>query len=150
MGQEAGPRSPEQAILLLRIIGLSLGLGVTLFAAVSWYLQQQNPVGTVVQGSLYYNAAILMAFLAALGAFLAWRWRVAPILERQTSETDWRTRSGEIQAAVMTTWALLEAGALVDEVIYFLTGIGFAGALGVALIWAGIGLTWPKANWLQA
>lgn len=151
MGQEAGPRSPEQAILLLRIIGLSLGAGVTLFAAVSWYLhQQQDPVRALVYGSLAYNAAIAMAFLAALGAFLVWRWRVAPILERPASETEWQSRASGIQTGVMITWALLEAGALVDEVVYFLTGNGMAGVLGVVLIWAGIGLTWPKASWLGA
>lgn len=141
MGQEAGPRSPEQAILLLRIIGLSLGAGVTLFAAVSWYLHQQDAVGAVVYGSLNYNAAIAMAFLAALGAFFVWRWRVAPILARPTSETEWQARASRIQTSVLITWALLEAGALVDEVVYFLTGNGVAGVLGVALIWAGIGLT---------
>lgn len=151
MGQEARPGSPGQAVLLLRTIGLSLGAGVTLFAGVSWYLhQRQNPVAAADYRGLDYDAAIAMAFLAALGAFLVWRLRVAPNLVRPVRETEWQTRASGIQTGLITTWALLEAGALVDEVVFFLTGNSLAGVLGVALIWVGIGLTWPKAGWLEA
>lgn len=150
MSQGAGPRSPGQAILMLRIIGLSLGTGVTLFAFVSWFLhQQQTPVRELVYGSLTYNGTIAMAVLAAIGAFFVWRWRVAPILERPARETEWQPRAAAIQTGVVITWALLEGGALVGEVVYFLTGNGTAGVLGVVLIWAGIGLTWPKREWLE-
>lgn len=149
MSKGAGPRSPEQAILMLRIIGLSLGTGVTLFAVVSWYLhQQQGPISDLVYGSLTYNGAIAMAFLAAVGALFVWRWRVAPILERPAREAEWRPRAAALQAGLILTWALLEGGALVCEVVYFLTGHGIAGVLGVLLIWTGVGLTWPRSEWL--
>lgn len=150
MNTDTGPRSPGQAIVLLRIIGLSLASGVTLFAFVSWYLhQQQNPVGELVYGSLNYNAAIAMALLAAIGAFSVWRWRVAPLLEPASRETDWRARASAIQTGVIIVWALLEAGALVDGVVYLLTGNGLAGILSVGLIWVGVAFTWPKASWLE-
>lgn len=150
MSQGAGPRSPGQAILMLRIIGLSLGTGVTLFAFVSWFLhQQQEPMGELAYGSLTYTGAIAMVLLAAIGAFFVWRWRVAPILERPARETEWQHRASALQTGVIVTWALLEGGALVAEVVYFLTGNGTAGLLGAVLIWLGIGLTWPKREWLE-
>lgn len=150
MSQGAGPRSPGQAILMLRIIGLSLCTGVTLFAFVSWFLhQQQGPMGEQVYGSLTFNGAIAMAVLATLGASFVWRSRVVPILQRPARETEWQSRAAAIQTGALITWALLEGGALVAEVVYFLTGNGIAGVLGVVLIWAGIGLTWPKREWLE-
>ncbi len=150
MSQGAGPRSPGQAILMLRIIGLSLGTGVTLFAFVSWFLhQQQGPIGEPVYGSLTFNGALAMAVLAAIGASFVWRSRVVPVLERPAQETEWQSRAAAIQTGALITWALLEGGALVAEVVYFLTANGMAGVLGVVLIWAGIGLTWPKREWLE-
>jgi hypothetical protein len=150
MDQGADPRSPEQAILMMRVIGLSLGTGVTLFAVVSWYLHQQDqPIGEFIYGSLTYNGAYAMAFLAALGALFVWRWRVAPVIEQSPRETDWRARAAALRTGLILTWALLEGGALVAEVVYLLTGHGVAGVLGVVLIWAGLALTWPRQEWLQ-
>lgn len=150
MNQGAGPRSPGQAILMLRIIGLSLGTGVTLFALVSWFLhQQQGPVTDLAYGSLAYNGAIAMIFLAAIGALFLWRWRVVPILEQPAREGDWQPRAAALNTVVIVTWALLEGGALVGEVVFFLAGNAVAGVLGVILIWTGIALTWPKREWLE-
>lgn len=149
MNQGPGPRSPDQAILMMRIIGLSLGTGVTLFAAVSWFLhQQQGPVGPAIDSSLAFNGFLLLLALASVGAALVWRWRVASVIERRGRETEWRPRAAAIQTGVIITWALLEGAALAGEVVYFLTGNALAGLLGVLLIWVGIGLTWPKRAWL--
>lgn len=149
MDQSQGPGSPDQAILMMRIIGLSLGTGVTLFAAVSWFLhQQQGAVSSDIDSSLAFNGFLAMFLLAAVGAILVWRWRVAPILERPERETEWQPRAAAIQTGVIITWAILEGAALVGEVVYFLTGNGLAGVLGVLLIWTGIGLSWPKREWL--
>ncbi|MGK7311245.1 MAG: hypothetical protein ACN0LA_03320 [Candidatus Longimicrobiales bacterium M2_2A_002] len=149
MSQGPGPRSPEQAILMMRIIGVSLGTGVTLFAFVSWFLHQQQ--GAVTPGfdpGLAFNGFLALLVLAALGALFVWRLRVAPVIERAHGENHWQPRASAIQTGVITTWALLEGAALVGEVVYFLTGHTLAGLLGVLLIWGGIGLTWPKRDWL--
>lgn len=149
MNQGPAPRSPEQAILLMRIIGASLGTGVTLFAFVSWFLhQQENPISEFSYGSLAYNGFLALAVLVALGATFLWRWRVAPLIEEPHQEADWQERAARIQTGLIVTWALVEGAALVGEVVYFLTGNGVAGVLGVVLIWGGIGMTWPKRDWL--
>lgn len=149
MAQRPGPRSPDQAILMMRIIGLSLGAGITLFAIVGWFLhQQRGAVAESAYGSLTFNAFLALVALVSAGAIFVWRWRVVAILERPARETEWQARAAELQTGVIITWALLEGGALVGEVVYFLTGNAVAGALGVLLIWIGIALTWPKREWL--
>ena len=150
MAQSPGqPRSPEQAILMMRIIGISLGTGVTLFAVVSWFFHQQD--GTPASGfdpSLAFNGYLVLFLLSAIGALFVWRTRVGPVIERPAQETEWRPRASSIQAGVIITWGILEGGALFGEVVYFLTGHPVAGILGVALIWIGVGLTWPTREWL--
>ncbi len=148
MSQGPGPRSPDHAILMMRIIGGSLGTGVTLFAFVSWFLHQQGGLTTDIDASLAFNGFLALLLLAALGAIFIWRSRVAPIIERPREETEWQPRASAIQTGVITTWALIEGAALAGEVVYFLTGHTLAGVLGVALIWVAIGLTWPKKEWL--
>ena len=149
MNQGPGPRSPEQAILMMRIIGISLGTGVTLFAFVGWFLhQQEGPVAPEIDAALAFNGFVALFLLAALGALFVWRLRVAPLIERPHEETEWRSRASAIQTGVIITWALLEGAALAGEVVYFLTGQTLAGLLGVILIWGGVGLTWPKREWL--
>ncbi|MDX1674180.1 MAG: hypothetical protein R3314_05185 [Longimicrobiales bacterium] len=149
MAQGPGPRSPEQAILMMRIIGISLGTGVTLFAFVSWFLhREQGPIATEFDASLFFNGFVALFLIAGLGALFVWRTRVAPVIQRPTEETHWRPRAAAIQTGVIIAWALLEGAALVGEVVYFLTGHWVAGLMGVLLIWGGIGLTWPKRGWL--
>lgn len=149
MNQGPGPRSPEQAILMMRIIGISLGTGVTLFAFVSWFLhQQQGGMTSEIDPSLAFNGFLALFLLAAAGAMSVWRTRVAPIIQRPREETEWQARASAIQTGVIITWAIVEGAALAGEVVYFLTGYTLAGVLGVILIWAGVGLTWPKREWL--
>ena len=149
MSNGPGPRSPDQAILMMRIIGISLGTGVTLFAAVSWFLHQQP--GAMEPGfdaDLAFNGFLALFLLAGLGAIAVWRLRVAPVLSRPKEKAEWQARASSIQTGLIITWALIEGAALFGEVIYFLTGHVLAGALGVLLIWTAIGLTWPKKEWL--
>ena len=104
MNQGPGPRSPDQAILMMRIIGLSLGTGVTLFAVVSWFLhQQQGPVRPAMDSSLAFNGFVLLLLLASVGAVLVWRWRVAPLIERPLREDEWQPRAAAIQTGVIIT-----------------------------------------------
>jgi hypothetical protein len=149
MSQGPGPRSPDQAILMMRIIGISLGTGVTLFAFVGWFLhQQQDAITTDLDPGLAFNGFLVMFLLATAGAIFVFRRRVAPIIERPKRDADWQARAAEIQTGLIITWALVEGGALVGEVVYFLTGNAVAGVVGVLLIWGGVLATWPKREWL--
>ena len=142
------PRSPGQAILMMRIIGISLGTGVTLFAFVSWFLhQEQGPINPELDAAVLFNGFLGLFLVAALGALAVFRARVAPVIHRP-SEEQWQPRASAIQTGIIITWAILEGAALVGEVLYFLTGHALAGVLGVLLIWGGVGLTWPKRSWL--
>jgi hypothetical protein len=145
-----GPGSPEQALLTFRIIGLSLGLGVTLFAAVSWYLNQGRTPTDAAGAGLMLNAMLAVAVGAAVAGVLFWRARVAPLIERPHPRNDWLAHAAEVQTNVIIVWALMEGAALFAEVVYFLYGSAFAGVLGVAAIWITLGLTWPKREWLGA
>ena len=136
---------------MMRIIGISLGTGVTLFAFVSWFLHQQNPPsnGTGLDtGPLFYGFLALF-LLAALGAIFVFRTRVAPVIARPPEQDRWQPRASEIQTGLILAWGLAEGAALFGEVIYFLTGFTLAGILGLALIWGAVGLAWPKRAWLQ-
>lgn len=145
-----GPATPEQALLTVRIIGASLGIGVTLFAAVSWYLHRTGASADVGGGTLMFNAMLAAALGAAVAGTLFWRARVAPLIERPVPREDWLAHAGEVQTSVIIVWGLMEGAALLAEVVYFLYGSPFAGALGVAAIWVTLALTWPKREWLGA
>ncbi len=139
--------SAAQALLAFRIIGASLGLGVTLFAFVSWFLHQQGgPARAAPDPDLMASLVVALATAAILTAILFWRARVAPLIEREAARPE-ESRTGDIQTNVVIVWALLEAPALFAVVLYFMYGNVLAGALGVALIWAALAATWPREEW---
>ena len=142
------PGTPGQAILIMRIIGGSMALGVTLFAFVAWFMHLQDGLTTDFDPGLAFNGFLVLVLLTGVGAVFIWRARVAPIIERPREETEWRARASAIQTGLIIIWALVEGAALVGEVVYFLTGYTLAGVVGVLLIWGAVGLTWPKAEWL--
>jgi hypothetical protein len=143
------PNSPGQAILVMRIIGGSMALGVTLFALVSWYLHQQDTApATGLDSGLMFNLFLALFLLAALGAMYVFRSRVGPVIERPPEDDRWRARASEIQGGLILAWGIADGAALFGQVIYFLTGHALAGVLGLALIWGAVALTWPKKAWL--
>ncbi len=145
-----GPSTP-QALLAFRIIGASMGLGVTLFAFVSWFLHLQSPpTPPDIDPGLAFNVWLAVALTAIVAAILFWRARVAPLIEGQATPAERTTRAGEVQTNVIITWALLEGPALMAIVIYFLYDHVMAGLLGVILIWVGLALTWPQREWFGA
>jgi hypothetical protein len=141
--------SPAQALLALRIIGASLGAGVTLFAGVSWLIHQQGgPFLDQDDAALANSLSIGFALVVALAAVAIWRARVRPLV-REPPGTDWVERATTIQTPVIITWALLEAGALISVAVYFAYGVGFAALRGLALMWAGLAATWPQTSWFD-
>jgi F0F1-type ATP synthase membrane subunit c/vacuolar-type H+-ATPase subunit K len=131
----------------MRLIGVALATGVTLFAGVAWLIQPAAPPAPADPTLLYLWIAISTTLAAV--AMIVWRGRVAPYLERSEAETDWRPRAERIQGGLILTWALVEAAALMGVVVYFVEGHALAGFGGVVLMWGALAMTWPKEAWLQ-
>lgn len=140
-----------QALLTFRMIGASLGIGVTLFAFVSWFRHQQQGPGDVAgDPALMFNLMLGVAVASVVAAIVLWRARVSPLIERPSPDRERRAAPGEIQTNVVMVWALIEGAALFAVVVYFLYGSALAGLLGVALIWAALAATWPRREWFDA
>jgi F0F1-type ATP synthase membrane subunit c/vacuolar-type H+-ATPase subunit K len=144
----APPRteSPVASIRVMRLIGVALAAGVSLFAVVVWILRQDGQTPPAGEPALLY---LWIAFATSLAAasMVVWRGRVVPHLDRSAT-SDWRPRAGRIQSGLVITWALVEAAALFGVVVYFVAGHGLAGVGGVVLMWAAVVFTWPRADWL--
>lgn len=141
--------SSAQALLALRIIGVSLGAGVTLFAGVSWVVHQQG--GPFIdQGSpgLVFGVFVAFALLAAIAALAVWRTRVVPLVQRPPGRS-WAERATGIQTPVIITWAILEAASMAGVAVYFLYGNVLAAVIGVAFMWIGLAATWPQLDWFD-
>lgn len=139
--------SPGAAIAMMRIIGIALGLGVTFFAAVAWLVQGQAGSPRPPSPTLLYLWIAAATTLAAASIIL-WRGNVVPRIEKPAPDEDWRARARSIQTGLIISWALVEAAALFGVVLYFLEGHALAGGLGVLMMWAAVGLTWPREEWL--
>lgn len=111
------PASPQQALLAFRIIGAILGLGVTLFAGVSWYVNRGALVPPGEVGSLMFNLMLAMAAGAAIAAIPFWRARVTPLLERVPPAGDWPPHTALVQTNVIVVWAIIEGAALFAEIV---------------------------------
>lgn len=143
----SGP-TPSQALLAFRIIGASLGIGVTLFALVSAFTHQQGDVYQADgDATLMFNLMLALALGGTLAAIVFWRARVAPLIERPTSEQRPDAAANELQTNVIIVWALVEAPSIFAVLVYFLYENLLAGILGVAMIWTALALTWPSRDW---
>jgi F0F1-type ATP synthase membrane subunit c/vacuolar-type H+-ATPase subunit K len=143
--------SPDDAIRVLRLIGLALGGGVTMFAVVAW-LVQQGAAGALGDDPLTLYLWLALTTSLAAASLVAWRGMVVPHLaDGRAGHRDarpWQERAGRIQSGVIITWALVEAAALFGVIAYFLDGRMGPAVGGVALMWSAIALTWPRTEWL--
>jgi F0F1-type ATP synthase membrane subunit c/vacuolar-type H+-ATPase subunit K len=142
-GRTAG--DPHAAVRSMRAIGLAMAGAVTIFALVALLLHRQSPPPGAGPLMLYLWIAVATSLAAA--SIVWWRGNVVPLIERAEGD-DWRGRAARIQAGLVVCWALVEAGALFGVVVYFLEGAWPAGALGVAMMWLAVALTWPRTGWL--
>lgn len=140
---------PQAALRTMRIIGLALAGGVTMFAAVTWFLHQETPPAPA-DGPwlLYLWIAIATTLLAA--SMVVWRGMAVPWIERPDPDTDWRVRAAKIHSGAVITWALVEAAALFGVMVYFLQGTVLPGLLGTFIMWAALAFTWPQPEWLAS
>lgn len=139
----------DQPHIVLRLIGASLGMGVTAFALVAWYVWRQGPaVHATPDPSLMFTVMWVLALAGIATATALWRSRVTPLLE--AAGTDRVARAEALRTTVIMVWAVIEAPALFAVVVYYLYDIPLAGVLGVVLIWGALALTWPRRDWFDA
>lgn len=156
MAQNPMPSSPEQALQVSRIIAIALVAGVTLFAAVTWFIQQERKPAITETSELLFYVFLGVAFASASAAMVIWRSMVAPHIEGAhrahdtTTAMDPIARTSALQTGLIVTWAVLEGAAMLGVVAYFIDGKGLAGSLAVLLMWIGVGLTWPRREWFPA
>jgi F0F1-type ATP synthase membrane subunit c/vacuolar-type H+-ATPase subunit K len=146
--KSASTATPEAALRVMRMIGLALGAGVTMFAVAAWVIQP-GAAATPSDPPLMLYLWIAMATTLAAGSLVVWRGRVVPHLASASGGADWRERADRIQAGLVITWALVETAALFGVVVYFLDGQVLPIAAGVALMWVALAMTWPRAEWLE-
>lgn len=139
----------NQALLTFRIIGVSLGLGVTMFAVVAWFTNQQGPTAPApADPTLMFAIVLALALGAVTAATALWRARVEPLLGAGGGD-DPAARVAPIQSNVIIVWAIIEAAALFAVVVHYLYNAPLAGAVGVVLIWGALAATWPKREWVE-
>lgn len=142
------PGDRHDALRTMRAIGLFLAGGVTVFALIALLLHRQSPP-PAGDGPLILYVWIAVATSLTAASIVWWRGNVVPLIDG-SDPRDWRARAPAIQTGLVVAWALVEAGALFGVVVYFLEGAALAGALGVAMMWAALAATWPRADWLTA
>jgi hypothetical protein len=120
---------------------------VTLFAVIATFWNR-SVAPTAGQDPLMLYVWIAVATSLTAASIMWWRGTVVPLIERPGGN-DWRSQAAALQTGMIVAWGLIEAAALFGVVVYFLEGARAAGALGVAMIWTALVLTWPRADWLE-
>lgn len=111
------PATPEARMRSIKLIHGALGAGVALFLLVTAWVHRVTPPAPVpVSGPLltYAGLGILAAMLLAL-RFLP---EPDPAPAPEQSPEQWWVTS---QARLIVRWALLEAGCLVNGVVWFIS-----------------------------
>lgn len=150
--QRSDARKDLGSLATTRLIAAALIGGVTVFAVVAWVMvQADGPMSASPAGGadvmLYAWAAASLAAVAA--AVVLWRLKVSPLLESPRSTEAAPGRDMELQTGLIMTWAILEGAALFGVVVYLLHGVLLPYAVGLLLVWLGIGLTFPRSGWFR-
>ena len=140
---------PATAQRIDTYVGLSLALGVTIFAGVSWYLHQtvQAPTSDPQFTQLLIYAWIALTAVTTLSAVILWRSRVQPLINGNQSLP--RERMPQLTANLLICWALIESASLLGVTIYFLTGTVWVAAVAEVIIWVAFLVTRPQVEWYE-
>ena len=140
---------PATAQRIDTYVGLSLALGVTIFAGVSWYLHQtgQAPAADPQFTQLLIYAWIALTAVTTLSAVILWRSRVQPLINGNESLP--RERMPQLTANLLICWALIESASLLGVTIYFLTGTVWVAAVAEVIIWVAFLVTRPQVEWYE-
>ncbi len=145
----AAPDSPQAAIKTMRVIGVAIASGVTAAALVAWSVQRGGPPPPTATPALFYVwIAVATSLLAA--SMILWRGNVVPLIQRPALGSAWRKRARKIQTGVVVSWLVVGGGAIFGVILCFAWGIWQAGALGAAMMWITLAITWPRDEWLAA
>lgn len=143
-------RPPAPALLLLRLIGASMGVAVTMLAMLAWSANQLDAgVRAPMDPTLMFTLVVALALGAVIAAIAMWRARVEPLIAGGRGSDDPVARVGSIQNNVIIVWAIIEGPALFAVIVHYLYHAPLAGAVGVVLIWGALAATWPKREWFE-
>ena len=141
---------PVAAQRTATLITLSLAMGVTLYAAVAWFLHEQGTAPRQTDpafGNLLLYIWIGLTAVTSFAALFIWRGRVEPLIHG--SEPLPASRMGELMSGHLIVLALVEGAALMGVTVYFLTGIMWPAIVSVFLIWFAVLATRPQVEWYQ-
>ena len=141
---------PAAAQRTATFIGLSLALGVTMFAAVVWFIQQQ--VGAPPQNDPAFVRLLIYLWIGvtavtSFASLYVWRSRVEPLIS--SSEPLPAERVTELTSSQLICLGLIEGASLFGVVVYLLSGIMWPAIVGVSLIWFAVFATRPQLEWYQ-
>ena len=141
---------PAAAQRTATFIGLSLALGVTMFAAVAWFIQQQGGAPPQNDPSFVRLLVYVWIGVTAVTSFASlylWRSRVEPLIS--SSEPLPVERAAELTSSQLICLALVEGASLLGVTVYFLTGVMWPAIVGVILIWFAVFATRPQLEWYE-
>lgn len=134
---------------MLRLIGISLGVGVAVLAIAAWVVQR-GATQPPVENSVMVYVWIAFATSLTAGSLVVWRGMVVPHLDAARPDGPWQARAERVQTGLIITWALVEAAALFGVIVYYVSGQVLPAAGGLVLMGAALALSWPRREWLSA
>lgn len=146
-GSAAGA-GPAAARKVAMIIMAALPLGVTLFAGIALWLEPAGDPGGVETG-LLVRVWLATVVLAVIGAVIAWRRMVAPLLPvaGRRAEAPPPEMLRRLQTGLIVCMALIEGAALFGCVVTWIGGGALPAVIGVLMMWSAFALLWPRPGW---
>jgi hypothetical protein len=130
------------------IIGLSLAIGVSVFAIIAFMMQDSGAAPRSPEpefNRIMMYAWIGLSAVTVTAAVLYWRARVEPLITGVQQYPNARMK--ELTSNLIICWALVESAALFGVTVYFLTGKLWIGITSEILIWAAFLSTRPRVEW---
>lgn len=142
----SSPSTPQEARNTQAIILTSLPVGVTLFAAVGFWVTRNGQPG---DSSPLLTVWMIGTAAALVAAVVVWQRLVQPHLPRagrQPARVSMET-IGRFQTGQIICMALVEGMALFGGVILIISGAALPALVGVALAWGALIVLWPRREW---
>lgn len=123
----------------------SLPTGVTLFALVTFWVRQTEPMSAMSNLATVW----LVVTIASIGAaVVVWQRLVRPLIPASGHRSDaTKEEMSRLQTGLIICMAVLEGAALLGVLTHFLGGGPLPSVASVALMWGGLLVLWPRRGW---
>jgi hypothetical protein len=140
-------QTAEDAYRSASVINRALPLGLTIALLIPYLAGDMigNESAPGAERTLIYIWGAL-AVTATMGALWFWRARVEPLIDERTDPDATRA---QLTAHLVTTWALIEAPALMGAVVYLLHGTLWVAIASLLLMWTAALKTRPQRAWYE-